>query len=84
MKTYLDGEDRIVTYVPRLREYGIPVPDGGNSSVLITFCPWCSQKLPPSLRSRWFETVEARGFDPHSEDIPKEFLTDYWWKSKEQ
>lgn len=84
MDTYLTGEDRIVTYSQRFREYGVPVPDGGNSSVAIKFCPWCSRKLPESLRSRWFEVIEALGFDPYSENVPKEFQSDLWWKSKEQ
>jgi endonuclease YncB( thermonuclease family) len=37
--------DVLVRFNDKLKEYGIIVHDGGNSSVLISFCPWCGKKL---------------------------------------
>jgi hypothetical protein len=58
MDGYLKNEDHIVDFIPKFREYGIPVHDGGSSHIQIGFCPWCGAKLPSSLREAWFE---ARG-----------------------
>ncbi len=84
MEYYLDQEDRIVQYTPKFREYGITVPDGTNSRILITFCPWCAQPLPKGLRDVWFSRLEALGIDPTVKPtVPSEFRTDRWWKNKE-
>ena len=40
-----------IIYSPCLNEYGIPVDD--VSYIVISYCPWCGQKLPPSLREEW-------------------------------
>jgi hypothetical protein len=41
-----DMADRIrdetaISYVPKFREYGISVLDGGSSFIVLRFCPWC-------------------------------------------
>lgn len=39
------------------------------------------QKLPESKRERWFEELEALGFnEPSEQDIPQRFLSDAWWR----
>jgi hypothetical protein len=45
-----DCPDCVVLYQPTLREYGLIVHDGGSSSIVIRFCPWCGVRLPESLR----------------------------------
>jgi hypothetical protein len=44
--------DCLVHYSPRFREYGLIVHDGGSSTCLIRFCPWCGAQLPESLRDQ--------------------------------
>lgn len=39
-----------VCYWPEFREYLIPIPDGGSSGLVLTFCPWCGETLPRSKR----------------------------------
>jgi hypothetical protein len=76
-----DCPDALVGYSSRFDEYGIRVHDGGSSSVLISFCPWCGARLPKSRRTEWFETLKCLGFDePTEQNIPPEFKTDAWWR----
>jgi hypothetical protein len=72
-----------VHYIPKFREYGIAILDGGSSLMKISFCPWCGKRLPEGLRNDWFERLEHLGQDPWSEDLPAEFRSDAWWKAKE-
>jgi hypothetical protein len=74
------NDETTIVYVPKFREYGIPVSDGGSSFVTLWFCPWCGARLPQSLRDEWFEALEKLGLTPESGDIPQEFLTDSWWR----
>jgi hypothetical protein len=46
-----DCPDNLVSYSDRFGEYGLIVHDGGTSSVLIQYCPWCGAKLPESSRA---------------------------------
>ena len=59
-----DWEDKTIHYEPRFEEYGIPIPDGGQSEIVIRFCPWCGKALPPSRRNAWFDAIEAMGLEP--------------------
>lgn len=79
-----DCPDCLIHYLPRFREYGIMVHDGGTSFVTISFCPWCGHELPTSERERWFCELEARGIDPWSHDVPDEFLDERWLSSSER
>ena len=74
--------DVFVSYSPEFDEYGLIVHDGGASSVSIHFCPWCGTKLPNSLRVRWFEELEALGFDdPMVQSIPEKYKSDAWYRA---
>lgn len=80
-----DKEDKIIYYVSRFDEYGIPVRDGeeavSSSYIGIDFCPWCGRKLPDSKRDDWFETLEKLGYDePMEQEIPKEFESSEWYE----
>ena len=46
-----DCPDCLIHYSPEFREYGLIIRDGGSSSVVIRFCPWCGSALPDSLRA---------------------------------
>jgi len=45
-----DCPDALVDFSPHLQEYGLIVHDGGRSTMVISHCPWCGQRLPDSLR----------------------------------
>lgn len=77
-----------VKYNEKWREYRIR--DFSSTSVsLMMFCPNCGARLPYSLRDKWFDILEKEyGLeDPMDDDkkkkVPKEFLTDEWWKKRE-
>ena len=75
-----DCPDALVTYTAAFDEYAIPVRDGGKSGVLIRFCPWCGIRLPESKRRRWFEELEALGFDdPLIQGIPERYHSSAWY-----
>jgi hypothetical protein len=75
--------DNLVYYSPKFDEYGLIVHDGGSSYIKIEFCPWCGTNVPESKRDLWFETLEELGFDdPIEQEIPQQFRSDEWYKSK--
>ncbi len=57
MRINIDGETAI-NYIPKFREYGIDVCDGGSSHLIINFCPWCGpddENLPEEMKtSAWW------------------------------
>ena len=69
-----------IVYIPKFREYGLQVNDGGSSIVQIYFCPWCGRRLPNSLRDKWLSTLRAMNMEPSDKEIPVKYLTDVWWK----
>ena len=66
----------------KFREIGITLLDGGDSNVLLAFCPWCGSRLPDSSRNQWFDELERKNVDPYGADIPNEFLTSEWYESR--
>jgi hypothetical protein len=82
MQRHLVEGDLALRYIPKFREYGILILDGGSSMQEIRFCPWCGCALPPSLRDTWFEEVEALGLEPESPNLPANYRTDAWWKRR--
>jgi hypothetical protein len=44
-KTTEISSDVIIRFHKKSKEYGIPIHDGGNSFIVIGFCPWCGTKL---------------------------------------
>lgn len=82
MKDAVEDADIPIVYIPKFREFGIRVLDGGSSKILLKFCPWSGTKLPDSLRDAWFEELERRGIDPHGDNIPDEFNDERWYLEK--
>jgi len=84
MDAQLSKEYTNVYYDLQYREYGIDLPKGG---FLIDYCMFCGKKLPTSVRDEWFDILEQEyGLEsPCEEDkkkVPKEFLSDEWWKKR--
>lgn len=70
--------DSLVYFSSKFVEYGLIVHDGGRSTVVISFCPWCGAHLPPSQRDRWFEELKSLGIDPWEDDVPPEYQDGRW------
>ena len=86
MKYFLNNNEpyRIIQYSNRFDEYGIVIYDGGNSSIIINYCPWCGKELPKSKRDKWFDELEKLGFlNPLEENIQIEFKSNLWWSKNE-
>ena len=81
MQDNLGSGETAILYVPKWREYGLPVLDGGSSYILITHGPWCGITLPPSLRNRWFDLIESQGFEPDDPKLPESLRSDVWWRT---
>ena len=50
-------EDGVVVYNSKFREYGIEIPKS-QKYLLTRYCTDCGQKLPESLRNKWFQTLK--------------------------
>jgi hypothetical protein len=75
-----DNVDTPIFYSRKFDEYGVKIVDGGQSSILISHCPWCGQKLPDSKRDLWFYELGRLGIkDPWTEKLPERYLTDEWY-----
>lgn len=49
----------------------------------IGYCPFCGSQQPDSLANRWEEELaNLLGPDYSDEDIPSEFLSSLWWRSR--
>ena len=72
--------DKIISYNIKFNEYGIIIHDGGTSSIIINYCPWCGKKLPESKRDLWFQTLENMGYENFDDEkIPQKFKTNEWY-----
>ncbi len=83
MNLHLNANEVAIVYLPEFREYGIKILDGGSSFQEIHYCPWCGQKLPESLRLRWFEIMAELGLEWDDEHIPPQYLSEAWWRETE-
>ncbi|MGW2145193.1 DUF6980 family protein [Nonomuraea bangladeshensis] len=73
-----DCPDMLIRFDERFVEYGLLIHDGGSSSIIITFCPWCGTRLPESQRDRWFDALEALGIERGDDEIPVEYRDGRW------
>lgn len=77
-----EGVQNLIWYEEKFDEYGLIVFDGGQSYVIIDYCPWYGKKLPESKRNIWFEMLENEGCDqPLEQNIPEIYKTAKWYKS---
>ena len=80
MQKAVQASETPVISIPKFRETGIRILDGGSSYLEIKFCPWCGQSLPKSLRNVWFDRLEQMGLDPIGQDIPAEYSDERWYE----
>lgn len=72
--------DKLINYDSCFDEYSLIIHDGGQSAMLIFYCPWCGTKLPNSKREQWHSNLEALGINPLEDNVPPEFENDAWWR----
>jgi hypothetical protein len=80
-KRVSDDETAIV-YYPKVREFGIPVLDGGPSFIMISHDPFSGKALPKPLGDEWFAAVEkllGRPYVHGDTGVPAEFESESWW-----
>ena len=82
LRRAVSDEDTPLLFVPKFREFGIRILDGGSSYLRLQFCPWSGAKLPESLRDQWFDTIETLGLDPSSDKVPPEFSDERWYTKR--
>ncbi len=95
--SYVLEEDHSVSYQSRTHTYHVSTgrsfinEDTGKTALEVVdrlnFCPWCGKKMPKDLWDRWYDEIEKLGFElplePDDYDkIPKEYMTDEWWKKR--
>ncbi|MFC4517242.1 DUF6980 family protein [Streptomyces ehimensis] len=73
--------DALIGFSAKFREYGLIVHDGGTSSIIIEFCPWCGRRLPDSQRDTWHAELRRRGIDAWEDEVPAEFQDARWLDS---
>jgi hypothetical protein len=97
--TGLGSPNLMLAYMPWTREYGIRILDPLHAPDYqplrirpISFCPWCGQALPKTLRSEWNERVrrEVRVSNGGADDpeidaappyrTPAYYCFDNWWR----
>src|SRR5436190_14845271 len=88
MNAEISNKGTILCYDQKYREYGIKIPKS-TGCMLMDHCMFCGKKLPLSVRDEWFDILEKEyGLeDPYwpkqnKKKIPKEFLTNEWWKKR--
>ena len=82
----LVSDTNVLAYSPDFREYGIKIPKT-TGYIGIDYCMFCGKKLPIPLRHEWFDILEKeygleRPCTGDKKKVPKEFLTDEWWKKR--
>jgi hypothetical protein len=85
--TAIKRGDSPILYIPKFREFGLQVlnPDGiarGDVYDLVQYCPFTGEKLPSSLRDKWFDKLDELKIEPDSPDVPEEMQTDKWLQSE--
>lgn len=81
LSEHISNEELGIVFWAKFREYGMRYLDGGSSIQQIRYCPWCGQKLPGSLRDRWFDRIEQMGYELGDPRIPEIFLSGKWYES---
>jgi hypothetical protein len=75
-----------IRYVKKYREYLVELRES-TGGITMKYCYNCGAKLPESLRDMWGDILEQEyglkyplGMDKNK--VPKEFLTNEWWKKR--
>lgn len=84
IQKHILGNEVCINYIPKFREYGLLIKDGGSSFQEIYYCPWCGKKLPVSLRDKWcdiiYDEMDLDGSD--DPNIPEDMKSEKWWATE--
>ena len=89
MMAFFTEDKRIgIRYNPKTRSYYIDLIDG-PAKQNISYCPFCSKKLPTCLREKYYVILNKKYniedlYDREKLEklIPEEFKSDAWWKKR--
>lgn len=93
LKGAIDFFNTPIRYISRYREYRIKDQGFNDDEELfvsskLLYCPWCGEKFSKSLFNSWkreiaiqFGVVDILNKE-ELKKIPKEYMTDEWWKKK--
>jgi len=88
MKVFTADERVGIRYYPKIRSYYLDLIDG-PAKQNISYCPFCSTKLPKCLRDKYYEILikEYNIEDPYEDEaeklFPEEFKSNEWWKKRD-
>ena len=82
LKRAIQDPDVPLLWTEKFRELTLQILDGGDSGIVVTYCPWSGHKLPVSLRAEWFATLEQLDIDPYGSDIPADYLSSAWYNNR--
>lgn len=80
LRAAIADPDVPVSYNYKLREVTIQVLDGGESGILMEYCPFTGVRLPSSLRDVWFDRLDELEMEPDDPDLPQELRSGEWWR----
>jgi len=88
MDNILNEKKAYIGYSPKVREYFINLRNDQVAIYRISYCPWCGEKSPESLRNLWFNILRTKHnlSNPLRKEqenlVPDEFKSDEWWKKR--
>ena len=77
--------DCLIDYRDIFDDYSLLIHDGGSSRILISFCPFCGEKLPDSKFDEWWEKLDKLldNFEGLTDvRIPEQYLSSAWRKKE--
>ena len=80
--SFVDDEECGLGYEPVFREFFLIVRADAPVTQQIHFCPFSGKALPPSLRHKFFDILEAQGWRGNIFELdtaPDEFQSERWW-----
>src|SRR3990167_10820612 len=98
MEGALERKESPLSYEPYTRsyslEYGPFFKDEDTGEIVcvvasnLSYCPWCGVKFPKDLMDEWAEIVKDKFGVENTLDkkelakVPKEYMTEEWWKKR--
>jgi len=87
MEFYATEKNSLVEYDREDRSYSFFLyKDSRGTNQIMHYCPWCGSKIPKDLRDIWVKILqEEYGLkEPYlnRDKLPREFLSDEWWKKR--
>ena len=93
MFLHVNDDSMPIKYYNKYRQFAINLLDihaeelqfyiGGSYNVM-SYCPWCSCRLPENLRCLYYRKLEnllgEKCYDMKTSEYPTEYQSDKWWR----